>query len=216
MIWAKKRFEVLKRDWFRCKYCWKNWKDVTLEVDHIVPKKEWWNDGMENLVCSCRECNIWKWSDVIEEPAKNLYKQKIKDEKNNAKSFFYDKWNSQFMWTISKETTILFSMYLNELFDEKRCMDSQRVFWENKILFKQWLEYCDKILSDVLHEESVNLSYLLEDCFEDDERTPKNDNDEDRFWWRLNYKLTNKLMNFDIKKYVIKKYSLFHNLLENE
>ena len=31
------RFEVFKRDSFKCQYCGKSAPDVVLEVDHIIP-----------------------------------------------------------------------------------------------------------------------------------------------------------------------------------
>lgn len=64
----KKRFDILKRDNFRCIYCGKSSveDDVKLEVDHITPVKgksnrqpiEEYKD--DELVTSCRRCNQGK------------------------------------------------------------------------------------------------------------------------------------------------------------
>ncbi len=221
MIGAKKRFEVLKRDWFKCQYCWKTGKDVTLEVDHVIPKKEWWSDSMDNLICSCRECNMWKWSDVIQKPAKNLYKQKIKDNTYRIKTYMYDKWNKQYMGSVDKKTSVLIAMYL------------EWTYWwtnyypyanndDNVKKFNIWSDYCDEILEELYLEWVSGVDDILEECYIDNKWLPKNNTDKDRYSNRLNYYLTN-MFNDNIldwypvvEKYVLYKYSLHHNLIGNE
>jgi hypothetical protein len=56
----KIRFEVFKRDKFTCQYCGRMAPDVILEVDHIKPVAEGGNNGMLNLITSCRDCNRGK------------------------------------------------------------------------------------------------------------------------------------------------------------
>lgn len=59
-ISKKIRFEVFKRDGFRCGYCGKTPPEVTLEVDHINPKKLDGSDEIENLITACFDCNRGK------------------------------------------------------------------------------------------------------------------------------------------------------------
>lgn len=66
--WEHLRFEVYKRDGFRCVYCgWTRPQDPKedpenrLELDHIVPRAEGGRDELTNLVTSCRTCNAGKW-----------------------------------------------------------------------------------------------------------------------------------------------------------
>ena len=54
------RFEVFKRDSFKCQYCSASAPDVILEVDHIVPVAEGGENDMMNLITSCRDCNRGK------------------------------------------------------------------------------------------------------------------------------------------------------------
>ena len=54
------RFEVFKRDSFKCQYCGRSAPDVILEVDHIVPVAEGGDNEMINLVTSCMDCNRGK------------------------------------------------------------------------------------------------------------------------------------------------------------
>lgn len=62
-ISKKIRFEVFKRDGFKCAYCGKTPPAVTLEVDHIDPKSNGGGDNMENLITACFDCNRGK-SDI--------------------------------------------------------------------------------------------------------------------------------------------------------
>ena len=122
MIGAKKRFEVLKRDNFRCQYCWRNGKDVTLEVDHITPKSKWGNDDFNNLITCCRECNIWKWQTQLAE-WDSKFNIKVKDLFNHIKSEFYRIRNEgihrqeeykkkKIDWTIEFKTMSLMASFL--------------------------------------------------------------------------------------------------------
>lgn len=63
------RFEVFKRDGFVCTYCGRRPPQVTLEVDHIIPRAEGGDDGMENLTTSCWDCNHGKGAKSLDERA---------------------------------------------------------------------------------------------------------------------------------------------------
>ena len=70
-ISKKIRFEVFKRDGFRCVYCGKIPPDVILEVDHIIPVSKKGTNDINNLVTSCFECNRGKRDIELEKvPAK--------------------------------------------------------------------------------------------------------------------------------------------------
>lgn len=60
MVTKKIRFEVFKRDGFRCGYCGKSPPSVTLEIDHIHPKSKKGKDDINNLITSCFDCNRGK------------------------------------------------------------------------------------------------------------------------------------------------------------
>ena len=65
--WLKFRFEILKRDGFKCQYCGRNPrtdKNVILHIDHIIPRSKCGNDEIDNLITSCFECNQGK-KDVL-------------------------------------------------------------------------------------------------------------------------------------------------------
>lgn len=60
------RFQVLQADNFTCQYCGKKGEDAELQVDHIIPVSKGGLDEFENLITSCRACNIGKFD---KEPA---------------------------------------------------------------------------------------------------------------------------------------------------
>jgi len=57
------RFEVFKRDGFRCCYCGATAQDRPLHVDHVVAVANGGTDDEANLVTACDACNLGK-SDV--------------------------------------------------------------------------------------------------------------------------------------------------------
>jgi hypothetical protein len=60
------RFDVLKRDNYRCRLCGKSASDdVTLEVDHIIPKARGGDDTVSNLHTLCFDCNRGKGARLL-------------------------------------------------------------------------------------------------------------------------------------------------------
>lgn len=56
----KLRFEIFKRDGFKCAYCGKAPPNATLEVDHINPKSKGGKNDINNLITACFDCNRGK------------------------------------------------------------------------------------------------------------------------------------------------------------
>lgn len=84
-IGKKIRFEVFKRDSFRCQYCGRSAPDVILEVDHIIPVAEGGKNDVMNLITSCRECNRGKGKRLLTDD-EVLQKQKAQlDELNERR-----------------------------------------------------------------------------------------------------------------------------------
>lgn len=57
---SKRRFEVLRRDGFRCVYCGAKASESELHVDHVVPVIDGGSDEPSNLVTACIDCNLGK------------------------------------------------------------------------------------------------------------------------------------------------------------
>ena len=54
--WRQIRSRILRRDQFICQYC--NQEATT--VDHVIPRRLGGLDSDDNLVASCRRCNLSK------------------------------------------------------------------------------------------------------------------------------------------------------------
>jgi hypothetical protein len=60
------RFEVLRRDGFRCTYCGRSAREgVVLHVDHVIPVAGGGSNDIENLVAACSSCNQGKGSTAL-------------------------------------------------------------------------------------------------------------------------------------------------------
>lgn len=57
---TRTRFEILKRDGFRCRYCGADPTKGVLHVDHVLAIANGGTDDPANLVASCRSCNLGK------------------------------------------------------------------------------------------------------------------------------------------------------------
>lgn len=59
------RYDVMKRDSFKCQYCGKspaNDVGVELQIDHILPVSKGGTNEIENLKTICKDCNIGKFN----------------------------------------------------------------------------------------------------------------------------------------------------------
>lgn len=83
-ISKKVRFEVFKRDSFKCQYCGKSAPDVILHVDHIKPVSAGGNNAMTNLITSCFDCNMGKKDRLLDDNSM-LEKQKKQLEELNER-----------------------------------------------------------------------------------------------------------------------------------
>jgi len=74
------RFEVFKRDSFKCHYCGRQAPDVILEVDHIIPVAEGGTNDIFNLVTSCRDCNRGKSKKLLSDDSTiRIQRQRLED-----------------------------------------------------------------------------------------------------------------------------------------
>ena len=62
------RFEILRRDNFRCHYCGTEAAQTELHVDHVVPQSLGGTNDPSNLVTACAQCNSGKAGRTLDEP----------------------------------------------------------------------------------------------------------------------------------------------------
>ena len=149
MINAKKRFELFKRDNYTCQYCWKKWWDVTLEIDHVVPKSKWWSDDFWNLVTSCRECNMWKWQTELNSET-SVFSIKVKDLYERIKKTFYCTWNNGV-----REAREEFNKNFNSKLDTNTSWLIASFLWRWVNLYVHDREWVSK----EVHEVALNCAY---------------------------------------------------------
>lgn len=70
------RKNILRRDGHRCVYCGRS--DISLTVDHIVPKARKGEDTWENLVTACVGCNNKKGDRAPEEAHLKLLRKPMR------------------------------------------------------------------------------------------------------------------------------------------
>lgn len=98
-ISKKLRFEIFKRDSFKCQYCGKSAPDVILHVDHINPVKRGGKNDSLNLITSCIDCNLGKGAvtlddnSVISKQQKQL--QEISERREQLK--LMTKWRDELL-----------------------------------------------------------------------------------------------------------------------
>ena len=67
------RRTVFARDQHTCQYCGQTAKELT--IDHVVPKRLGGPTAWDNLVCSCRRCNMKKGDKPLQQTGMKLIKQ---------------------------------------------------------------------------------------------------------------------------------------------
>ena len=83
-ISKKTRFEVFKRDGFKCQYCGKCAPEVILHVDHIQPVSKGGENDILNLITACEDCNGGK-SDRLLSDDSVMAKQRAQLEELNER-----------------------------------------------------------------------------------------------------------------------------------
>jgi len=72
------RRNLLLRDAYRCQYCGEEPGVRELNVDHVMPRSRGGRDTWDNLVISCRECNLRKGKHTPDEAGMQLLRKPVK------------------------------------------------------------------------------------------------------------------------------------------
>ena len=113
----KIRFEVFKRDGFRCAYCGKSPPEVSLECDHIEPVSKGGKDDLNNLITACFDCNRGKTNIRLDKiPAKLQENSEILKEQE-AQLAEYRKFLKKIERRIAKDIKQISDVY-TEFFPE--------------------------------------------------------------------------------------------------
>lgn len=98
------RYEVLRRDGHRCRYCGSGPDTSALTIDHVVPVSLGGSDDPANLVAACKDCNAGKassnpdaeavaqvaddamrWAAAMEKAAENYSAERVRLEADLAR-----------------------------------------------------------------------------------------------------------------------------------
>ena len=149
-ISKKIRFEVFKRDAFKCAYCGKTPPEVVIEVDHIQPRSRKGSDDINNLITACFDCNRGKKNIPLKIiPSKINENLKILKEKElQVKE--YRKFIEKIQHRINKDIEDIAQIYREQY--------KGRDFSENfkKISIKKFLELLPKYEVEDSLRQSIN------------------------------------------------------------
>lgn len=129
------RFEVFKRDSFKCQYCGLSAPDAILHIDHIKPVSKGGDNAMVNLVTSCDACNLGK-SDKELSDNSAVVKQKDQLDAINEKR---EQLEMMLNWRESMKS--IDDDYVNAIADEINEYSSSRSLNDHgKKSIKAWLK----------------------------------------------------------------------------
>jgi 5-methylcytosine-specific restriction endonuclease McrA len=93
------RKNLMLRDQFQCQYCGKRPSQRDLNVDHVMPRSRGGQDSWENLVVSCRFCNLKKGRRTPLEAGMALLRQPLRPRWSTATQILlvartpYEEWD---------------------------------------------------------------------------------------------------------------------------
>lgn len=85
----KTRFDVFKRDSFKCQYCGSHPPSVILHVDHIKPVADGGGNEIDNLVTACESCNLGKGARLLSAIPETLAKKSASIAEREAQLLGY-------------------------------------------------------------------------------------------------------------------------------
>jgi len=121
-IGKKLRFDVFKRDYFKCQYCGSCPPSVVLEIDHIHPVAKGGTNNINNLVTSCFECNRGKSKNELNQIpsslAENIERMKEKEAQYKAFRKMTERLNNIITEQVNEIESIYTQYYPNYVFSD--------------------------------------------------------------------------------------------------
>lgn len=129
----KLRFEIFKRDGFRCVYCGVTPVQAALRVDHVVPVVDGGQSTPDNLVTACHDCNSGKSCNPLEKKqlTKPILRQSAIDHAEQIKEFL----------RVQRDISIaqdLAAEQFSEYWESRLGPMSQDMFGRSYSLLKEW------------------------------------------------------------------------------
>jgi len=135
----KKRFDIFKRDGFRCQYCGSSPPEVVLEIDHIHPISKGGTNTIDNLLTACFDCNRGKSNGLLEVAPESIADkaEKLAEKREQLKAY------ERLQKSIRKEQDkqidelqeIMRSHHPGKVFSDKFKLDIRRQFMPRLAFF---------------------------------------------------------------------------------
>lgn len=162
----KIRFEVFKRDGFRCAYCGKMPPEVILEIDHIIPVSKKGTNDINNLIASCFDCNRGKRNIELDRvPSKiteNIEVLKEKEDQVMELRRFIKKINARIKRDIDKIDKI-YSLYFEGWSMTERFKRGTLTYFLKNLPYHEVEDACDIAFNRIAGEES-SIKYFCGIC----------------------------------------------------
>lgn len=84
MVVRLTRQNLMLRDHYQCQYCGKRPGPAELNLDHVIPRSRGGIDSWENLVVSCRTCNLKKGKKTPREAGMHLLRNPVTPRLSHA------------------------------------------------------------------------------------------------------------------------------------
>ena len=156
------RFEVFKRDSFKCQYCGKSSPDVILHIDHIKPVSKGGSNDVTNLLTACDSCNLGK-SNIELDDSSTMAKQKAQlDELSERREQLemMMEWREQLL-RIDDDAARSIADEINR-YSNCRSVSDTGVntirLWLKKHSFSEIIEAIESSFNRKFHKEDLNTS----------------------------------------------------------
>lgn len=139
----KLRFEVFKRDSFKCQYCGSSAPNVVLRCDHIKPVKSGGDNNISNLITACFACNSGKGATLLSDNSavEKSYKQLAELNERREQIKMMMKWRKSLLNAKDDELNAICG-HIEEVSSAKPSEDGRKMIrsWLKKYSLSQILD----------------------------------------------------------------------------
>lgn len=158
------RFNIFKRDGFKCMYCGNHPPAVLLHVDHIKPVAEGGGNEDSNLVTSCQPCNLGKGARLLSDIPLGLAEKALAVAEREAQIKGYQKIMQAKRLRLDKEAWAVMHILTDEDTAPRDWMNSLRMFID-KIGFDEVCEAMEIATAKGFYSDKKTWVYFCGICW---------------------------------------------------
>lgn len=163
-ISKKVRFDIFKRDGFKCMYCGAHPPSVLLHVDHIRPVADGGGNEDSNLVTSCEPCNLGKGARLLSDIPTGLAEKALAVAEREDQIKGYQKVMQSKRLRLDKEAWSVMHILTEETTVSRDWMNSLRMFID-KLGVYEVMEAMEIATAKSLRTEQKIWSYFCGICW---------------------------------------------------